>query len=544
MAASSEAGDALRSVRGGLERRERTRLFEWLGRIGTRATVIALLVLGLVAFQGWSTLRILERQSIVVEQLGPGRHALQAALDTFAGSVSSYGTALAVAAVGPLPPAAAARAVPQAGQVVEAFRRLEEAFGGSLDPVALGAARDMLPRLTDLAERARQATAARRRPDAPAVAYDEWLDAEAAFERLIVAARAAADRRDAATLREAAEVAQEGQAMTVLAAGAGAVVVLLVWLGARLITRPIGRLAQTMIRVARGDAGASVPMTQREDQIGQVARAVVVLRDRLNATQGLTGRALDGAQRTAAAAMRASTAVTSLAEGAAAQLAELHAAAAALSDGATALRNVGDATRRARDQAGDGKLLLDDSRRRLKDVSGIVGDVGGGITRMARLLGDMAETAAQTNLLAREAAGAAARAGEGGHALAVVADGVGQLASRMEALARETTGVLQETAGRNADGRRGVEVIGNSLARLETLIGEAARLAADVAVSMLEQEEAVNRLDQRVGALAGMSEASATVAGQVTQAVADLARLAADTRAAVESIAEGAPEPG
>jgi methyl-accepting chemotaxis protein len=50
------------------------------------------------------------------------------------------------------------------------------------------------------------------------------------------------------------------------------------WLG-RSITRPLNGLADAMKRLAAGDTAARIPATQAKDEIGQMARAVIVFRD-------------------------------------------------------------------------------------------------------------------------------------------------------------------------------------------------------------------------------------------------------------------------
>jgi methyl-accepting chemotaxis protein len=68
------------------------------------------------------------------------------------------------------------------------------------------------------------------------------------------------------------------------------------WIG-RTITRPLHGLADVMKQLAGGDTSARVPATHARDEIGAMARAVVVFRDnmieraRLSATQAESARA-------------------------------------------------------------------------------------------------------------------------------------------------------------------------------------------------------------------------------------------------------------
>ena len=75
------------------------------------------------------------------------------------------------------------------------------------------------------------------------------------------------------------------------------------WLIGRSITRPLNGLADVMKRLADGDTTARIPATTRVDEIGDMARTVIVFRDnmierdRLTQTQTEASRARRAAQR-------------------------------------------------------------------------------------------------------------------------------------------------------------------------------------------------------------------------------------------------------
>src|SRR5690606_10081141 len=48
---------------------------------------------------------------------------------------------------------------------------------------------------------------------------------------------------------------------------------------ARTIVLPVRRMTEAMHRLAGGDTGVEIPVTARHDEIGDMARAVVVFRD-------------------------------------------------------------------------------------------------------------------------------------------------------------------------------------------------------------------------------------------------------------------------
>ncbi len=51
------------------------------------------------------------------------------------------------------------------------------------------------------------------------------------------------------------------------------------WLIGRSITRPLNGLAGVMKRLANSDTSARIPATHARDEIGEMARSVIVFRD-------------------------------------------------------------------------------------------------------------------------------------------------------------------------------------------------------------------------------------------------------------------------
>ena len=101
------------------------------------------------------------------------------------------------------------------------------------------------------------------------------------------------------------------EARTVTLAGLGprrfAATILVWFVLVTMITRPVGAAGAVHgARRARRCRGATCRSTDREDQLGDMARAVLVFRDNLNVTRSLADRALDGARHTAAATTQAS----------------------------------------------------------------------------------------------------------------------------------------------------------------------------------------------------------------------------------------------
>ncbi|MBB4953790.1 methyl-accepting chemotaxis protein [Agrobacterium vitis] len=70
---------------------------------------------------------------------------------------------------------------------------------------------------------------------------------------------------------------------------AGGMAVLLIWLLARSIVTPITGMTSAMTRLAEGDHGVDVPAVDRADEVGRMAKAVLVFKEAAIEKQRLTG---------------------------------------------------------------------------------------------------------------------------------------------------------------------------------------------------------------------------------------------------------------
>ncbi len=338
---------------------------------------------------------------------------------------------------------------------------------------------------------------------------------------------------------------------------------------ARSILVPLGRLRRSMDAVAGGDTGAPVDDVDRVDEIGEMARAVVVFRDSGAERDRLSRAQIDEAETRGRKAEAVAVAVARFEASASAALramrggaedlgrssAGLDRAAGTVGSGAdqarTAVENAGRditaaggateelaasiaeiATRtRTSDQVARTAV---DQARRTADRLGEFADLARRIGAVVGLIRDIAE---QTNLLALNATIEAARAGEAGRGFAVVASEVKALANQT---ARATEDIAAHVEGIQSASSEAVAAIGS----VGTTIDEMAGITEAVARAMSEQSAAVNAIAEGMHrATAESQRGSQAIAGSADGAreaggmAADVGRLAGDLGRRAEDLA-------
>ncbi len=366
----------------------------------------------------------------------------------------------------------------------------------------------------------------------------------------------AADRLVAAAAGEASLAANTQAVLAALAmlllAGAGACVVVRV-------SRPIRRLTAATQTLAGNDLAVSIPYGERRDEVGQLARAVIIFQTGLreaeaeraaaaearaaaDASRGAALRAMadqveteaggamllieermremaQSAQAMAAGTQGIATDSASVAEAALDAQRNVQAVAAATEELGASIREIthqvsgaSTATRRASEKGNQG-------RERIATLAQEVDRIGG----VAKAI---AEIAGQTNLLALNATIEAARAGDAGKGFAVVAGEVKQLAAQTaratEEIARQVHEIAVATDG-------AVEVV----REMVEAVREVDEAATAIAAAMEEQAAATQEISR---AVSGTAAAAHAVSERIT-AVSDEAAV---TGSRAASVSEGA----
>ncbi|MBV5609717.1 methyl-accepting chemotaxis protein [Pseudomonas aeruginosa] len=337
-----------------------------------------------------------------------------------------------------------------------------------------------------------------------------------------------------------------------LGLGAAVLGLLVLWLSARGVTRPILGVAHMLRDIASGEGD----LTQRLPHTG---------RDELGELAGWFNRFLDKLQpiirdvkvsvRDARSTADQSAAISSqTSAGMQQQFREIdqvatasHEMTATAQDVARSAAQAADAARGADQATRDGLALIDRTTQSIDSLAANLTSAMGQVEQLASSseeIGSVLEViraiAEQTNLLALNAAIEAARAGDAGRGFSVVADEVRNLARRtqdsveqirgvIEGLQQGTRDVVDAMHGSHRQAQGSVEQVDEAVAALQR-IGEAVTVINDmnlqIASAAEEQSSVAEEINRNVAAIRDVTESLSSQAEESAQVSQSLNRLA------------------
>jgi methyl-accepting chemotaxis protein len=429
-------------------------------------------------------------------------------------------------------------------------KRVQRLLAGLADP--LGRYTAGLQAVVASAEQLRLASVARDAATTPVQQAAAALRAEA------VAAQHAAVDAMAATSRATGRL---GLFTSVGAIGLG---LMLAGLIGRAIARPVTQLTVAMQALASGALDTAVPHATRHDEIGDMARAVVVFREHMQTERALaaaqqaehvkaaadkhaallrmadtieteTAAVLDqvsaragtmaaAAQDMSASAARTGESADGAATAASQALATAQTVASAAEQLAASIREIGAQVGHTTAVVGRAVSAGGETRATMEALNQEVGQIGA----VAEMI---AEIAARTNLLALNATIEAARAGEAGKGFAVVA-------SEVKALANQTARSTEDITRHIGQVRAATGASVAAVTRIEQTITEINAIATSVAAAVEQQGAATAEIARGVTDTAAAAHEMTGRTGEVSAEARQTGRQAALVRADSDALSQ------